>query len=451
MALSAARNTVKVIARHRADCPVKDQGLVGDLEKFPKLARCRCPKALVIYEADRKKQRMVAAHTTSWAQAEKQAQEHRDSWDPRLARLRELEAEKETKQTRIETAVGLHLADMVARLGDGGSVELARSMFGHVDPETKEIEKNGHLFDWLEKIPVATRPVYITDITPAHLTQWRASWKFSDYTAAQRWGMVRTFFNFCEAQGWILDSPARKLRRIEYEKGGRTAIFTDKQYQEILDAIPGYEPENVPAGTRASWPQRILTFVELLRWSGMAPIDAVQFRPEWVDAEGVLRYRRQKTRELATVQLPEHVLALLRNVPLEHDSVGPDQPFRMKDFTPKADRITWTKRLLRLFELAGIKEVTNDLGRKRPPHVYMLRDTFAVWCLCNGVPLHAVAKMIGHSNPATTAKHYLPWVPELQAATIAEHRKALAAAKPKGKGRKVVNITHAVNALDSEA
>lgn len=46
--------------------------------------------------------------------------------------------------------------------------------------------KNGQLFNWLEKIPPATRPIYIADITPALLTQWRATWKFADYTGAQQ-------------------------------------------------------------------------------------------------------------------------------------------------------------------------------------------------------------------------------------------------------------------------
>jgi len=76
--------------------------------------------------------------------------------------------------------------------------------------------------------------------------------EFEDYTGAQRWGMVRSFFNFCETQGWIQDSPARKLRRIDYEKAAATAIFTDKQYAAILEAIANYEPENVPTATRAN-------------------------------------------------------------------------------------------------------------------------------------------------------------------------------------------------------
>ncbi len=304
-----------------------------------------------------------------------------------------------------------------------------------------DVTKDGHLFHWLATIPVSKRPVHIADINPSHVTAWRASWKFNDYTRAQRWGMVKSFFNFCERQGWIQNSPARGLGRIKYPKGSRTAIFTDRQYAAILATIPNYEPENVPAATRAAWQQRIMTFVEFLRWSGMALIDAVQFRPVLVDHEGILKYTRQKTGELATVQLPGNVVALLRSVPLERDSIGPDEPFRTKNYTPHSDTITWRKRLMRLFTLAGIEKVRNELGRERKPHPHMMRDTFAVWYLRHGVPLHAVAKMLGHSDPSTTARAYLPFVEELQRATIAEGRKALAAAKKSGKPGKIVAIS----------
>ncbi len=425
--------TVKVIVRHSADCKHKDKG--------PQYRGCQCRKSLWIYEAGR--ERRMTTKTRSWSEAEDRAKDIRDSWDPEKQELKRLRAQKEAQQVRLEEAVALYTADMVARLGDNGTVAMARSLLGHVDPDTKAVSKNGHLFDWLDTIPSAKRPTHIADITPPHLTAWRATWKFADYTAAQRWGMVRSFFKFCEAQGWIQDSPARKLRRVEYKKGSRTCIFTDDQYNAILAAVKQDDPPNVPAPTRATWQQRLTTFVELLRWSGMAPIDAVQWRPELVDGEGVLRYRRQKTGELATVQLPDHLLTLLREIPVERDSVGPGQPFRMKGFTPLSDRITWGKRLIRLFALAGIKEVRNELGRMRKPHPYMFRDTFAVSKLRHGASLYAVAKMLGHSDPTTTAKAYLPWVKELEALTNAEGRKALASEMPKpAKSTKVVKITN---------
>jgi len=223
--------------------------------------------------------RRIATKTRSWEEAERQAEELRDSWNPVKAELKRLKAEKEAKQVTIEEAVGLYLADMIVRLGENGTVGMARSLFGHIDSKTKSVGKPGHLFLWLDRIPTDKRPQYIADLNPPLLTQWRAAWKFADYTAAQRWGMVKSFFNFCERQGWITDSPARKLRQIDYASGSRTAIFTDDQYEMILAAVAEYEPENISAVTRAAWKERITVFLELLRWSGMALIDAVQYRP----------------------------------------------------------------------------------------------------------------------------------------------------------------------------
>jgi integrase len=394
---------------------------------------------LLVYETSRGTNRYISAKTRSWARAEKLAQEWLDSFDPEKQELKRLRADKERKQVRIEEAVALYCADMIARLGDNGTVAMARSLLGHVDPETKAVISNGHLFDWLDK--VLPHPTYISEITTAMLTQWRASWKFgSDLTAANRWGMVKGFFNFCEAQGWVDDSPARKLKPIRVEKGNHTAIFTDEQYTEILDSVALYEPENVPEATRKAWQQRLTTFVELLRWSGMALIDAVQYRPEMIDADGVLRYHRQKTGELATVPLPANVVALLRDVLLERDSVGPEQPFRTTGCAKaNSDTRKWHHRLKTLFKLAGITAVKTARGTRKA-HPHMLRDTFAVWHLRHGAKLHTVAKMLGHSKTTTTEQSYLPWVKELEQAHIEDARASLANGAPKSKGKKVLRI-----------
>jgi len=80
----SVRNTVSVFSRHSGVCIHRTKG--GDWLK------CGCSKALLIYEADRKKNRMVSAHTRSWAAAEKIAQELRDSWDPEKQELKQLRA-----------------------------------------------------------------------------------------------------------------------------------------------------------------------------------------------------------------------------------------------------------------------------------------------------------------------------------------------------------------------
>ncbi|MDP9160707.1 MAG: site-specific integrase [Acidobacteriota bacterium] len=418
---SVAR-TVNVMVCHSPACKHK---LRGALRR-----NCKCLKSLLVYAGATGKTVRIYAKTRAWARAELAAQELRDSWDPRLRRLRELETTPDREHVLIERAVALYTADLGARMRRKGTMAMVRAFFGNVDFKTNEIKKNGHLFGWLEKLPLPTRPTFLADLTAVRLAEWRATWKFSDFTAAQRWGMVKSLFNFCDSMNWIHENPTRQLRRVEYRKGSRTAIFTDRQYESILRAVKDYNPNNQPASTLISRRQRLKTFLELMRWSGMSLIDAVQYRPTLVDQEGVLRYRRQKTGALATVQLPAHVIALLRCVPLERSSVGPSQPFRMRNFAPVSGAATWRMRLRRLFSLADLEEIRNEVGRVRPPHTHQLRDTFAVWNLRHGVPLYSLAKMLGHSNPVMVARSYLPWVKELENLTINEGRKALAAGKP---------------------
>jgi len=425
--------TASVIVRHSADCKDKKRG--GDWQK------CDCPKSLLIYVGGEvKKQQHISCKTRSWDKAEKFRQDYLDRFDPEKMELKLLRAAKERLQVRIEDAVAAYVADMIARLGDNGSVRMARSLFGHVDRDTKAVIKNGHLFDWLDTLPAPQRPAYIGELTTPLVTAWRNAWKFgSDLTARQRWGMVRGFFEFCVGQGWFDDSPARKMKRMKAATGNRTGIFTDVQYAEILDAVYTSDPENVPAATRSAWQARLTAFIELLRWSGMALVDGVLFRPDSIDADGVLRYHRKKTGVLATVPLPAHLIALLKDVPCERDSVSKDQPFRT-GAKIESDCATWARRLGEVFKLAGITEVRTPAGRVRKPHAHMLRDTCAVWNLRHGASLFTVSKMLGHANATNTSKAYAPFVVELQTASIADARAAYAKGTAKPVKGRIVKI-----------
>jgi integrase len=43
-------------------------------------------------------------------------------------------------------------------------------------------------------------------------------------------------------------------------------------------------------------------------------------------------------------------------------------------------------------------------------HTHMLRDTFAVELLLQGVPLDEVPKLLTHTSVGVTETHYSPWV-----------------------------------------
>jgi len=404
-----------VMTRHSKTCPDRDKG--------PSWPRCNCRKALLIYDGIKRNSKGVltntvrSAGTRSWQKAELKAKEWLDQFDPTQQELKRLRVQREAESTTIEKAVNSYVKDMVFRLGDNGTVARARTLLGNVD-DSGTVKRKGKLFEWLDKqLP---RPVYISEITPKHLDTWRNTWKFpSDLTTASSWTTVKTFLKYCKSMGWINANPAAEMRRPQTKKGNRTATFTDEEYARILDAAHGN--------------QRLETMLELLRWSGMALIDAVEFHTKLLDDKGVLRYKRKKTGTIATVKLPDHVLAFLRSVPLEKYNT-PDQPFLRPSVEIDSCIQDWRVALQELFALAGCSTVKTDV-RERPSHPHMLRDTCAVWYLRHGMSLYGVAKILGHSNPTITARAYLPFVKELEKAHIAENEEVLVAARPKTSSR----------------
>ncbi len=167
--------TARVVVRHSKKCPHRKKGLDW--------RRCNCRKSLLVYESRVGTNRYVSARTRSWEQAEKFRQQWLDERDPEKAELGRLRGEREQAEKRIEDAVALYLTDLVTRLGDNGTVAMARSLLGRIDGNGA-VERDGHLFTWLSQ--QNPRPVFIGDITPEHLIAWRATWKFSPSTARQR-------------------------------------------------------------------------------------------------------------------------------------------------------------------------------------------------------------------------------------------------------------------------
>ena len=107
--ISFSAKSAAVIVRHSMACKDKHRG--GEWRK------CRCPKALRVYEGQGSgKNRRVSAKTQSWELAEERAQDLRDRWNPDKVELKRLRAEKERQQVRLEEAIALFIADQVTRL-----------------------------------------------------------------------------------------------------------------------------------------------------------------------------------------------------------------------------------------------------------------------------------------------------------------------------------------------
>jgi integrase len=450
--------TYTVIARHSANCPHRTKGI--------SFVNCDCRKSIRVYDsriADPKRRQThfldpdgnaypaiegthkgrspFSAKTRDLAVAEKIAQTYRDLHDPRLRALAEKELEnKELKQALRGTANVATVEEAVARFiifkkdnperrasqrsgkTSDSSMKRYRILLGNVDPETFKVIRPGHLFTWLNK--QNPRPLLISDLTPAIVDVFRAAWEFgSDTTTAKAFTDLKYFFEYCKNRGrWIKENPLENLATPTVAAGNRTTIFSDAQYNSIISAIESYYPtdldptkQNLEEKKQYADARRLLALVELMRWGGLAVIDALKFRLSTMNNNGHVAYRRQKTNNLAEPTLPPDVVTLLREVvPIDGD---PDQPFYDKNIKPGSNTANWYNRFQKMFADAGIKSVKTDL-RVRKPHAHMFRDTFVVGQIRTQkqlgiVDYDSIAKAIGDSVQ-TLRKHYAPWVQELE-------------------------------------
>ena len=235
----------------------------------------------------------------------------------------------------------------------------------------------------------------VTGVTLPLLTEYRATWTGtypSTITRALVQKRLRGFLRYCVDAGWLERAP--KLTPVKMDEPP-TMPLTDDEYAALLAAVPLEFPNGL--GTR------LRAVVQLMRWSGLSVRDAVTLRRDQLILGADKTYRivtsRQKTGTHVSVPIPPDVA--------EEVLAACDHPTYLlwqhtKEGTSRQAGHTTSIAIAKIFARAGI--VSGHMKSHR------LRDTFAVDLLQNGVPLEDVSKMLGHSNVATTEKHYSPWV-----------------------------------------
>jgi integrase len=181
------------------------------------------------------------------------------------------------------------------------------------------------------------------------------------------------------------------------------------EYTRLLDALYVTNPKRWDGkkstqGLGAEMRQRIHALIQIMRWSGLAIIDAVSLsktRMIWDANHNTFRITtaRQKTGTDVSVLLPPDVSAELR---LMYDT-HPEYVLFPSGMDWMDIAKTYTSRYIRpAFETAKIPCDGHMVSHR-------LRDTFAVDLLEKGVGIEAVAKALG-DTVKTTEKHYAKWV-----------------------------------------
>jgi site-specific recombinase XerD len=363
---------ITIFVRHSEDCKYG-----GD--EFSK--RCQCRKHL--RWSHNGKQHRRKAGTRSWAEAEKVKRDIEDQLAGR-------EPAKAEKPRSIAAAADLFIQDKrVQGLSD--------------DAVTKYALWLGRLRDYCEARGIHTIQGITREVITGFCSDWPERYP-STLTRAKLRERYKSFMRYCHEAEWLDKLPVWPTIKIETPP---TMPLTAEEYARLLDAVvvtvKAPMDAVVESQTHEYWVKRVRGLFQLMRWSGLAIMDALTLRrDELTQRNGHYRVvtSRQKTGTDVSVVVPLDIAEELLAVPNDN----PTYFFWSGVGAPKSITGNWGKRfIVPAFDEAKIPRNGHMLAHR-------LRDTFAVDLLEKGVPLEDVSKLLGHTSVKTTEKHYAAWV-----------------------------------------
>lgn len=411
MVLTAYIPEVKPYARHSPACKFQE-GEHPD---------CKCKKYVYQAQTPTSKAQRISTYSRSWKVAREKAEEIRDSFDPKLRELQLLKQKAHADAERKQILLTDALAEWIADKEKLGVTE------GTLD-----------IYYWVQKhLPIfaAERGLnFLHEVADtAFLTRWRNSWSDKKTLSIRtKQGRVTAFFAFCVRMKWLDENPAGGrsnpdggLTKITVDDWVPMAPFTREQYEAILEACLLHPKAENCRKNPVDTPRILWTLAQLLRWSGLAPIDALMLRRDQLDDNGVIETTRRKTGKDLAVQLPEAVAEAVRNVP-PCKNRHPEYFFWNGSATARDLQTMWWCRFNAIWDKVTPQLVMRGIDKQlQRPHPYMFRATFAVEYLqTEQGDIYKLAKLLGNTVKMCE-KHYLPYVPKLKQIVLDNHRASL--------------------------
>jgi integrase len=271
-------------------------------------------------------------------------------------------------------------ADKMLRREAPTIVELAeRFLAEHADAKRKSstAAEYKRLLDKIILPALSKRKV--ADVSRADVTKLHYVNRKAPYQANRVLAVLSKMFNLAERWGLRPDgsNPCRHVEKFTERK--RERMLSPAELARLGDALAGYggSPYAVAA-------------VKLLVFTGARLGEVLGLRWEWVDFErGEARLPDSKT-GAKTLHLPPPALAVLAELPRLDGN-----PFAIAGAKSGAALVNLEKPWRAIRRSAGLGDV----------RLHDLRHAFASVAASSGMGLPIIGKMLGHSEPATTARY----------------------------------------------
>jgi integrase len=219
----------------------------------------------------------------------------------------------------------------------------------------------------------------VADITRRDIAKFHHARRATPIEANRALAVTSTLFNFGERIGWRPDgsNPCRHVERFPQRRHER--FLSADELGRLGDALAGYDGSPF-----------VKAAVNLLVFTGARLGEVLGLQWQWIDFErGEARLPDSKT-GAKTVHLPPPALAVLAELPRVDGN-----PHVIVGGVAGAALVDLEKPWRAIRKAAGLEDV----------RIHDLRHAFASVAAASGMGLPIIGKMLGHSQPQTTARY----------------------------------------------
>ena len=225
-----------------------------------------------------------------------------------------------------------------------------------------------------------------------------ASFKATPYRANRVLALLSKMFSLAAEWEWVSVNPAHGIQRFQEDK--RERWLTTQELHRFTKALDAYPDQNAADALR------------LLLLTGAREGEVLKAEwPQFDLQRGVWTKPSHHTKEkkIEHVPLSAAALELLRRMKRTAGVGGPLFPSVNRNGKP---RVTLRRPWVQICKAAGLSDVFTVQGKRRSItkskptlRIHDLRHSFASHLVSNGVSLHIVGKLLGHTQSQTTQRY----------------------------------------------